>query len=286
MTSSGAASIDCRCRLCEPDADVHDDEQETRALDIIGRHGWLVTAIEAADGIPGWAFTTGLTHSFGWPELAMTGLPTATLHACLNEVAGRARDGVPYVDGARLGDVLEGYDVELRSADLIWNYSLFGWSRWFAQHVEPRFAQVVWPDRAGRFPADEGFDQALAHLQPRLGVPPRHHDPGPWRAWAADSVWPGREASNRMVLVSRSVVEAGAPVLSVTFDDDGDWSFTDSTDTDDASDVALAHLFHLLMDDPSLDQHMGLQRGQTAWRASVEAPWQVSDSADGGGSHG
>ena len=96
VTSSGAASIDCRCRLCEPDADVHDDEQETRALDIIGRHGWLVTAIEAADGIPGWAFTTGLTHSFGWPELAMTGLPTATLHACLNEVAGRARDGVPY----------------------------------------------------------------------------------------------------------------------------------------------------------------------------------------------
>lgn len=180
----------------------------------------------------------------------------------------------------------DGYHVELRSADPIWNYSLFGWSRWFSQHVEPRVAQVVWPDRAGLFPADAGFDPALAHLQPRLDVSPGDHDPGAWRAWAADSVWPGREASNQMVFVSRTVAEAGAPVLSVTFDDEGDWIFTDGTNTDDANDVALAHLFHLLMDDPSLDQHMGLRRGQTASRASVDAPWQISGSADGPGSSG
>ena len=282
VTSNEPRSHVCRCRLCEPGADAQFDDRETRALEIVRRHGWLVTNIDPADGLPGWSFTTGLTHSFGWPELVMTGLPSAALHGRINEVAEIARRGTPFVEGTRHEDVIDGYEVELRSADVRWNHALFGWSRWFAQHAEPQFTQVVWPDKAGRFPWDVGCDQALIALQPRLDIAPHQHEPGPWRAWAADSAWPGRERTNGLVFVSRSVLETGAPVLVVGFDDDGDWSFTDGSDTEDASDIALTHVFHILMADPTLDQHIRLQRGETAWRADAEAAWQVTPRPDPG----
>ena len=41
----------------------------------------------------------------------------------------------------------------------------------FMAGEELQCLQLVWPDRAGRYPADEEFDATLAPLQPRLAVP-------------------------------------------------------------------------------------------------------------------
>lgn len=281
VTSNEPRSHDCRCRLCEPGVDAQFDDQETRALEIVRRHGWLVTNIDPADGLPGWSFTTGLTHSFGWPELVMTGLPSAALHGCINEVGEIARRGTPFVDGTRHADVIDGYEVELRSADVRWNHALFGWSRWFAQHAEPQF-------RPGRL-AGQGWPIPMGYwLQPGADRPATttRRCAASSRAGPVESVGGGqrlaRSGTDQRPGV-RLARRAGdrAPVLVVGFDDDGDWSFTDGSDTEDASDIALTHVFHILMADPTLDQHISLQRGETAWRADAEAAWQVTHRSGG-----
>jgi hypothetical protein len=43
-----------------------------------------------------------------------------------------------------------------------------GWSRWFYGSDDFPCLQIVWPDREGVFPWEDGFDQAFAVLQPDL----------------------------------------------------------------------------------------------------------------------
>jgi Domain of unknown function (DUF4262) len=266
----------CRCRLCAPVQGYVLDEREQHFVDVVGRHGWMVTNIKPQDQLPGWAFTTGLTHSFGSPDLVMTGLGAEVLHTSLNIVGEAVRNGSTLEPGRAVPDVLEGYDVTLRPVDTGWHSSMFGWTRWFAQQDEPRFLHLVWPDKAGCFPGDASFDPRIARLQPDLSIAPRSHGPGPWRAWAADSAWPGRRRSNGLVFASRKIVESGAPVLGVSADLDGDWSFTDGAIVESSEQIVLTHLYHLILDDPTLEEQIALEPGHSAWRSTVGGEWTIN----------
>ena len=43
-----------------------------------------------------------------------------------------------------------------------------GWSRWFYAGDDFPCQQIVWPDRAGLFPWEAGFDPTFANKQPDL----------------------------------------------------------------------------------------------------------------------
>jgi hypothetical protein len=247
--------------------------------------GWNVTYVPPEDGVPGWAFTIGLTHSYGSPEFIMCGLSRDLLHGFVNIVGEMAAEGQPSPGLGRLGDVIEGHDVELRPVDPSWHRCLVGWALWFAQHDEPEFVQIVWPDNQGHFPNEPEFDESLRRFQPDLGAPPWHHRLDAWRASAANLAWPWASTSDHLAYVSRSIMEDGAPVLAVAHDVDGDWHFLDSAEEDlPNSSIVLSHVLHVLVGDPSLDVHIDLPRGSQAWRESSDAPWLrrgvVADGAD------
>lgn len=190
----------CRCRICAPHPSVSPDAQESRVLEIVEQVGWNVMYVPPEDGVPGWAFTIGLTHSYGWPELIMCGLSRDLLHGFVNIVGEMAEEGQPSPGLGRLGDVIEGHYVELRPVDPSWHRCLVGWALWFAQHDEPEFVQIVWPDNQGHFPNEPEFDESLRRFQPDLGAPPWHHRLDAWRASAANLAWPWR----RRPIISRT----------------------------------------------------------------------------------
>ena len=69
------ADRECYCHVCVPNP-VDDGCLDWRngTAGLIDRHGWSVVGIDAADEVPAWAFTVGLWHSLGSPEIAMFGL--------------------------------------------------------------------------------------------------------------------------------------------------------------------------------------------------------------------
>jgi hypothetical protein len=139
--------------------------QQQEHIDTIG---WAVTGVfprEGDDGAP-FAYTIGLTER-GSPELVISGLDTGTMHALLNDLAGRVFDRAErFSDGQRISDLLNGYDAAVIDGALteeLWPGTAV--VRYGRNAV--RLQQIVWPDREGRFPWEPGYALA-SDVQPLL----------------------------------------------------------------------------------------------------------------------
>jgi hypothetical protein len=276
-------SSSCQCRLCRPgpapEPEPELDDQDRKLLADVERHGWHVIAIGAESGLPSWAFTVGLTHTFGVPELAAFGLSREVGYTTLNMLGDLVREGERLRPGSRIGDVLEGFDLELRAGDSAWNYALFGYARWFYPHHEPAFMQCVWPDMSGRFPWEQGFEERLKRFQPALWMAPAEAPVGPWRAWWYETMWRPRPHASGLVIVSKRAAAGEAPILGVQASTDGHWTFLDGGRAE-REDFTFAHLHHVLENDPSLEAMIDLEPGSIAWREHPGGPWSVSPLED------
>ncbi|MDA5139879.1 DUF4262 domain-containing protein [Streptomyces sp. AD681] len=65
------------------------------------RHGWHVVTVPEDDIGPGFAYTIGLAHTYGAPELAMLGLDIHAMHRMLNGVGEKSATGAVLADGQR-----------------------------------------------------------------------------------------------------------------------------------------------------------------------------------------
>ena len=94
------AMPDCDCHICRPDASY--DELDRRTIDSVLEHGWQVIMVGANTGCshpqhqdhsaddhsdpgPAFAYTVGLGHRFGHPELLVSD-STTVMHGALNNV--------------------------------------------------------------------------------------------------------------------------------------------------------------------------------------------------------
>ncbi len=271
----------CTCKICDPPPDKATWDDGTRKLvDDVHSFGWHVVNVGGGEGLPRWAYTVGLTHTFGGPELVMCGLDGPLMHRCLNTAGRAARGGMARRDDALVSDVLEGFDVRLRDVAAGWGRSLFGNLRWVTRVAEPAVVQVVWPDKEGHFPDDPAFPPALADRQGQLWLPPDRHPHGPWWAWSIESEWPlGPEAGGKVYL-DRRVAEGGAPIVGVSRDADDDWWFVADDPSWDTDDVVLVHLTRVLAGDPTLAAQRALGPRATAWRTEVGGEWTYEVDED------
>ena len=83
MTVMPGDQAPCRCVLCHDYGDEIGPVTEQTIVQV-RESGWQVMMIPADDDSPGWAFTIGLWHSHGLPELAMFGLDVYDMQVCLN----------------------------------------------------------------------------------------------------------------------------------------------------------------------------------------------------------
>jgi len=148
------------------DADPADlDEHEQNFVSLIREHGWHDTRV--FDGDPAFSYTTGFLLKDS-PEFIVFSLKREIAHDVFWDLYREAADEARRAVGVRRDDIFGNLPAYLfRVADR-YQREYLGWSRWFyGKEVIPTL-QLVWPDRAGKFPWQPGFDEEFRNDQPDL----------------------------------------------------------------------------------------------------------------------
>jgi hypothetical protein len=245
-------------RLNEAQWPSPEDDGDRHLLEDVRTVGWHVIGIEADDDGPALAYTVGLHHSFGHPELVAFGLPIATLFGMLNALGEAVKAGQRFRSLDETDRALEEYQVLLLEIDPRHYREHLGYARWFYRGNNFAALQCVWPDAQQRYPTDPEFAPQLAGLQPLLTM---------------EHAWPFHAGKNRVAFVTRPLLEENRPVLLVSHDPDGDWQFLCGT-TNETSEGRLVSLGNILEIDPTLSTLADLPTGWQASRSAVGEPWQ------------
>lgn len=147
------------------------DDGEEFIRKCVKEFGWAVQLVEEGEGPsePAFAYTIGLHHNFGHPELIILGQPNKLMHAALNDIGDRIKQGARFASGDSLEEVIEGYPVRLREVESRESFKVHvGYALWFYAGQPFRLLQVVWPDKDGRFPGEPGAWEILKERQPLL----------------------------------------------------------------------------------------------------------------------
>jgi hypothetical protein len=166
----------CHCVICQHVGALDSRTQAT--VDTVTQSGWQVMMIPADDQGPGWAFTIGLWHRHRIPELAMFGLDIRLMQTLLNDLAQRAVDGQPLEPDQERHDIAS-VPIVLKSVDYRWYRAFLGTAIGFYRKPPFPFLQVVWPNRDGAFPWQDGGED-LVSRQPQLSLHPDEHPAGVW----------------------------------------------------------------------------------------------------------
>jgi len=141
----------------------------------IKRYGWHVIMVPKDDIGPSFAYTIGLAHTCGAPELAMFGLDIRIMHQALNVLGEQTANGTTLADGQERSEVIERYPVLLRHADQRWHRTFFGRAIGFYRRPPLPVLQVCWPDRNGAFHWQDDSAEENRQSQPQLWLPPAEH---------------------------------------------------------------------------------------------------------------
>lgn len=281
------AAKGCDCHICRPEASYEGHERAT--IDTVLEHGWQVMFVsddvacgdpehqdhdghEGLDPEPEFAYTVGLGHRSGHPELLMSGLKQQVMHRALNGVARQVVNGRQLRPGDVLEGVLAGVPVVMeRLADQAISETVT-WSGWFHRKKAEALV-VVWPSTSGLFAWQPGAPAVLDELQPPRWRDPIAHAGGV----AADPGWVFPVPPDLLAFSCKHVVDEGEGVLYVAREADEkrgeDWSVHCGAQEHDVSDMRLVHLSHLVRAAPSVRELSGLGLDEEATRGSVDALW-------------
>jgi hypothetical protein len=134
----------------------------------VNTFGWHVMQVTGRPGKPGWSYSIGLFKNYKHPEVVIFGLDLKVMHSILNIVGRSVQAGSKFSDGDETRELLERFACTIRPVNDVWYAQLFGFARWFYGEAAFPMLQVFWPDPAGRFPWQSGFDASLLPFQPRL----------------------------------------------------------------------------------------------------------------------
>lgn len=176
----------CTCLICQPDAEIAADTVMSQTIRAVGEHGWTVLTVHGDDDDePDWAYTVGLWHKHRVSELSMFGLDAEDMIEWLNRAGHLIAAGARPTVGTGVEGIIDGVELQIRPVDIGWHEGLFGRLVDFYKQ-QPPMRQLIWPDRKGRLPWDDGATMRAREWQPRLWVPVEQHDIGPWREYATD----------------------------------------------------------------------------------------------------
>ena len=199
---------------------------------------------------PPYAYTVGLWHSAGHPEVVLCGPADAA--ARLEKVAAEVVGGRVLVPDQSEDDVLGDLAAERRPVLATWHHRLF-----------PALLEFY-----------RGQPVPVVQLAVAGGADPlRLWDrcpPGP-----APAGWPFPDPPETVVLATTGVAFDGAPVTLVAHDEEGEWQFLGPG----ADDFTPVHLAHLLRCHPGLAAVADLPAG---WEATARAAgaWSRTPAED------
>lgn len=237
-----------------------EDEYDEKMLADIETYGWHIVLIEDAEVLPSYAFSVGIYHTLGLPEICVFGIESSDdVAQVINQIGELMREGNKFQDGDRSDDILVDLPCRFREVDKRYYPTLFGYARWYHEGDDFPVLQCVWPDQDGHLPEDTDFDPELTHAQPDLSIDPS---------------WPFTFPKSQLVSTTRQVLEENLPITFVCHDEEDDWQFTCGT-TDETDDARLVTLEQIVELDPTVRQLADLPRSWEASRETVDDAWEL-----------
>jgi hypothetical protein len=256
MVGRVSTPASCTCLVCHPDQ----DGKGSSAVDAVRRHGWSALWVV---GSLDFAYTVGVWHTFGQPEVVMFGLSGEDMQSWLNTYVEMGRDkGWPNV-GESFDGVLEGFDTQLRDVHPSWYAALFGTALGFYRGVAVPFRQLVWPDRYGRWPWDDTATASSRARQASAWLRVGENPEGPWRlVGELGPTFKFPVGPDAWVLTTRAVVRGDRTATTVSYDQ-GSFDVLDDRGYT-ADDLCLAFLGDVVRRHPQVRQCADLAEGQEA----------------------
>jgi hypothetical protein len=149
-------------QLSAPDAKVLDD---------INRVGWHTLGISPGPGEDGphWAFSIGLYHTFGHPEVIVLGLPVRTCQEIVNVIGKHVKEGTRYAADNDYAEILTGpFRCAFKRVCRNHYKNHVGYALWFYENEEFPLLQCFWPDKQFRFPWEDGCNEYVRTSQRTL----------------------------------------------------------------------------------------------------------------------
>jgi hypothetical protein len=146
-----------------PEPEEAFDEKLVSDVREYGWHCVLVGAEGEAD--PPYAYTVGLRHTYGHPELVLVGR-WQYAHGILGAAVELVGEGARLAPGDESDDVVEGYPVRFGAVSDEQRAELLTYAEWLYGGRPFAALQLILPDGAGRMPDDPGYD---GYPQPLLG---------------------------------------------------------------------------------------------------------------------
>ena len=117
---------------------------------------------------PAFAYTVGMWHSFGQPEIIVIGLLDEVAHDLLDKLADEVEAGRRFAAGEQHDGLVHGYPVRLLGvgdAQAAQWLPLVGWAY---ERSDVPCLQLVYPDRQGRWPWQPDVRDGFRRIQPVL----------------------------------------------------------------------------------------------------------------------
>jgi len=152
--------------LDAPPEGLDPDEQTFVAQ--IRQYGWFRTNVLEEEAAPGFSYTTGFWINARQPELITFGMKGEIAHDVFWDLFRDAKAGQSLPVGSRTNDVFANIPAYVFPVAKRHYHEHLGWSRWFYGGDDFPCLQIIWSDRDGLFPWQQGFDPAFVGLQPDL----------------------------------------------------------------------------------------------------------------------
>lgn len=149
---------------------VPENEADRKLLANVATHGWHVLGVFADENSPGFTYSIGMYHTLGHPEILIMGLKPTIAHPLINNMGDAIRLGRVYSPGSAYEDIAQGFPLAFVSLDRKYYRKYLGYALWFYQSFDFPVLQCVWPDKAGKFPWDAGYDSRFFDAQRILGA--------------------------------------------------------------------------------------------------------------------
>jgi hypothetical protein len=124
-------------------------------LSDIKRVGWHTLGVSTRQGEDGlnWAFSIGLYHSFGHPEVILFGLPVQTCMEVVNLIGRHVKEGTHYESDHDYADILpDPFRCAFKNVQRSQYRDHVGYALWFYESEEFPLLQCFWPDKTVQVP--------------------------------------------------------------------------------------------------------------------------------------
>ena len=151
-----------------PDRDMdHDD----KIAWVVETNGWCAEPVAAMEDppTPGYTYTIGFETSYDHPEVVIFGLQPVMARGLIEMLAVHIDAGGVIPDGMFVGLLDNDLPAAMLPVDMEEHAALFAGATRFHGRDDYRVCQFVWPDRNGKMPWDEGYDNRLRLAQPVIG---------------------------------------------------------------------------------------------------------------------